>query len=328
MRPASIRPTLLATLAFTGLASLPARAQEVPEQIVNVMNKLWGSHAGFRANHAKGVVVEGSFTPSKTAAKLSKAPIFAGPTIPITVRFSDATGIPTLPDGNPNANPHGMSIKFSLPGGGDADVVTNSLKFFPVATGEDFRDLLTAISQSGPGSPKPSKVEQFIATHPAVPAATAAVQTPSSFARETYNGVDAFIFVNAAGKRQPFRFSIDPAAGAQHLNAAEAAKQAPDYLMTELPGRLAKGQVKFELMAQLANPGDQTRDPTKPWPADRKLADMGTITLTKAVADSDAAQKKLLFLPNNLPGGIEPSDDPLIETRSEAYAVSFSRRTQ
>jgi len=37
-----------------------------------------------------------------------------------------------------------MAIKYHLPGGVDTDMVTNSLKFFPAGTGEDFRDLLLA----------------------------------------------------------------------------------------------------------------------------------------------------------------------------------------
>ena len=81
-------------------------------------------------------------------------------------------------------------------------------------------------------------------------------------------------------------------------------------------------------MAQLANQGDETKDPTKPWPADRKLVDMGTITLTKAAADNDKAQKELRYLPNRLTSGIEVSDDPLIDARVRAYVISFGRRAQ
>jgi catalase len=325
MKILGLTAALLAALAVS-----PARAQDAstPEQIVNVMNKLWGSHPGFRANHAKGLVVTGSFTPTAEAAKLSKAEIFSGKAVKLTVRFSDSTGLPTIPDGAPNANPHGMSLMFNLADGGEVDVVTNSLKFFPVATGEDFRDLLTALSQSPPGSKKPTKAEQFFAAHPSAPAAFGSVGTPASFAQETYNGVDAFIFVNAAGKRQAFRFRIDPVAGTKHIAPAEAATQPPDFLVGELPGRLAHGPVSFHLMAQLAGKGDSTRDPSKPWPATRKLVNMGTITITAVVKDSDAAQKKLVFLPTNLQDGIEPSDDPLIDTRAQAYAISFSRRTQ
>jgi catalase len=281
-----------------------------------------------RANHAKGIVVEGSFTPSRAGPALSKAAIFAGKTLPVTVRFSDSTGIPDLPDGSPGANPHGMAVKFHLPDGSEVDIVSNSLKFFPVATGEEFRDLLTAISLSGPNAAKPTPVETFFASHPAAPKAFGSVETPASFAEETYNGVDAFVFVNAAGKRQPFRFRISPAGGAVHLTPAEAAKRPPNFLMDELPARLAKGPVSFRLMAQLAAAGDPTKDPTQPWPEDRKLVDLGTITLTKAAADNEAAQEALLFLPGNLTAGIEPSDDPLIDARDNAYAVSFGKRSQ
>jgi catalase len=54
------------------------------------------------------------------------------------------------PGGTNDANPHGMAIKFHLPAGSDTDMVINSLKFFPVATGEDFRDLLLALAASPP----------------------------------------------------------------------------------------------------------------------------------------------------------------------------------
>jgi catalase len=84
--------------------------------------------------------------------------------------------------------------------------------------------------------------------------------------------------------------------------------------------------VSFHVMAQLARPGDQTKDPTKPWPADRSMVDMGTITLTSAAGDNAAAQKRLHYLPNQLEPGIELSDDPLVNARVRAYVISFGRR--
>ncbi|ACL61316.1 catalase family peroxidase [Methylobacterium nodulans] len=307
-----------------------AQAQDAstPEQIVDAMNTLWGKHPGKRANHAKGVVVEGSFTPTREAATLSTASVFRGPAVPVKVRFSDATGIPTIPDGNANAKPHGMAMKFTLADGGEMDVVVNSLKFFPVATPEEFRDLLRAAAASGPDAPHPTPTEQFVATHPTVPKAGAAVGTPSSLARQVYNGVNAFVFVDAAGKRTPFRYRFVPVAGTDYLDAAEAAKRDPNFLMDELPARLAKEPVAFRVLAQIAAEGDSTKDATQPWPEDRRLAEIGTLTLTKAVPDSAEAEKALLFLPNALPDGIEVSDDPLIDARVQSYAISFSRRSQ
>ncbi|MGJ5176439.1 catalase family peroxidase [Bradyrhizobium oligotrophicum] len=311
------------SLTLPGIAS----AEDVPieEQIVNQMNKVFGVHAGFRANHAKGVVVEGRFKASADAAGLSRAALFNGADIPVTVRFSNSTGVPNLPDGSDDANPHGIAVKFHLPDGSDMDIVINSLKFFPVSTSEEFRDLLVAISQSPPGAPKPTKFEQFVASHPTIPAAFGTVATPDSFANEAYFGINAFVFVNKAGQRQAFRYQMLPEK-VVHLDKAEAAKRAPDFLMQELPARLKQGPVTFRFKAQLAAAGDDTKDPAKPWPEDRKVVELGVLTIDKAVEDSDAAQKKLLFLPGQLTDGIEASDDPMIDVRNGAYAVSFSRR--
>jgi len=321
---------LAATLALGAPASAqaPAAPASTAVQTIDVMNKLWGRHPGLRANHAEGVVVEGSFTPTPEAAGLSSAAIFAGKPVPVTVRFSDATGLPDLADGADAANPHGMAIRFRPEGATYVDVVLNSLPYFPVATGEEFAQLLQAASESGPDAPHPTKIEQFIATHPAAAKAGADVRTPTSFARETYNGVDAFIFVNAKGERQPFRFQFQPVAGAEHLDKDAAAKRPPEFLRTELPERLKKGKAEFRVMAQLANPGDQTKDPTQPWPTDRRMVNLGTLTLTSTVADQAKAQKDLRFLPNHLQPGIEVSDDPLIDARVRSYVISFGRRSQ
>ena len=323
-----INRMLVAALIGSALA-LPTvtRAQDAPveEQIVNQMNKVFGVHAGFRANHAKGVVAEGKFKASPEAAGLSKAVLFGGAEVPVTVRFSNSTGVPNLPDGSSDANPHGIAVKFHLPDGSDTDIVINSLKFFPVSTSEEFRDLLAAIALSPPDAAKPTKFEQFVASHPTVPAAVATVATPDSFANEAYFGINAFVFVNKAGERQAVRYQMIPEK-VVHLDKAEAAKKAPDFLMEELPARLKQGPVTFRFKAQLAAAGDSTKDPAKPWPDDRKLVELGVLTIDKAVTNSDEAQKKLLFLPGQLTDGIEQSDDPMVDVRNGAYAISFSRR--
>jgi catalase len=106
------RNTLAALVLAAGLGPVAAQDAALETQIVDAMNKVYGVHPGFRANHANGVVAEGTFRAMPDAARLSKAIIFTGSPIPVTVRFSDSTGIPNLPDGSPLANPHGMSIKF------------------------------------------------------------------------------------------------------------------------------------------------------------------------------------------------------------------------
>jgi catalase len=83
----------------------------VPTQIVDLANKVDGVHPGFRAFHAKGVVVEGTFKASAEAARLSGATLFNGNSIPVTARFSDGSGMPGVPDGSP------ISCSTNWPGG-------------------------------------------------------------------------------------------------------------------------------------------------------------------------------------------------------------------
>jgi catalase len=326
LKKMAVATAIVLPVAWSAPTALADDEAPLGEQLVDVMNQLFGQYPGIRAMHAKGVVAEGSFTPSGAGAALSTATLFQGAPTPVTARFSDATGLPEIPDGDPNANPHGLGLRFHLADGGEMDVVTNSLKFFPVATGEEFLALLQAVAASGPDAPKPSPAERFIADHPNVPLAFASTSTPASYARETYNGVNAFVMVDGAGERHPFRYRITPVAGEEHLSPVDAAQQPPDFLADELKSELAQGPVRFRLLAQLAQPGDPTADPSQPWPDDRELVDLGEIALTSLAADNAAAQKELMLLPGSLADGIEPSDDPMIDVRNETYAVSFGRR--
>jgi catalase len=164
-----------------------------------------------------------------------------------------------------------------------------------------------------------------VAAHATVGAAAKTLGTPHSFAHEEYRGLNAFLLVDTSGRKRAVRWIFVPER-VVHIDPADAAKLSPNYLMDEIRARLAKGPVTFRLDAQIAEPGDPTSDPSNAWPEDRSRINIGVLTLDKAVNDSEQAEKKLLFLPGQLPDGIEPSDDPMIDIRNSAYAESFSRR--
>src|SRR6478672_6768344 len=115
---------ICAVAAVIGILGCSQAVAEEPleSQILAALDKAFGLHQGFRPNHAKGTVIEGRFRASPEAAGLSKAKLLGGSEIPVTARFSDATGIPNLPDGSPFANPHGMAVKFKLPDGSESDM--------------------------------------------------------------------------------------------------------------------------------------------------------------------------------------------------------------
>ena len=325
----AIASTLAAFMfAHPAVAAEPASDKPVVEQIVDVMTKLaQGPHKGYRANHAKGIVATGTFTPSPAAASLSKAAHLQQTETPVTVRFSNATGVPDIPDTNPNANPRGIAIRFALPDGSYTDIVSISVNAFPAATPEDFLGLLSAIAATGPGAPKPTPIEQFLADHPAAQKFVSIPKPPpASYTTQSYFGVNAFQFTNAKGEQRYGRYRITPLAGDKALSEAEAATAAPNYLSQELKARIAQGPAKFRIAVQLAEPGDAIDDPTAVWPDSRPQVELGVLTLKAVAEDSAALEKKLAFNPLILTDGIAPSNDPILLARPAAYAISVGRR--
>lgn len=309
-------------------SKVAASDKPVVEQIVNTLTTLSGGpHKGYRANHAKGIVVLGEFTPAKSAASVTKAAHLQDSVSPVTVRFSNATGVPNIPDANGNAFPKGIAIRFALADGTFTDIVSISTNGFPAAKPEDFLGLLNAIAASGPDAAKPTPVEQYLGTHPA---ALAFVQMPKqppvSFATQPFYGVNAFKFTNAKGETQYGRYRITPVSGEAFLSKEQAASATPNYLFEELPTRLAKVPASYKLTLQLAEKGDVLNDPTVVWSESRKQVDLGTLTIKTIDADGVKFEKATMFNPLALVDGIEPSDDPILLARPGAYAVSFGRR--
>jgi len=315
-------------LIFPSLAAgqtAPPAQKSLPLKLVDDFAALNGNAPHARVNHAKGVVVEGTFTPSKEAASISKAAHLQKQKdpIPVTIRFSDGSGMPNERD--TNTINRGMAIKFTLPGGAKTDIVSLSYNGFPVATAEEFSQFLEAIAASGPDAPKPTPLDAFLGTHPAAKAfVTAPKPPPVSFGTVDYYGINAFKFTNANGSVVYGRYQIMPVAGTHALTKAQLAKKGPNYLVDELGPQLSKGPVKFTLRLQVAEPGDKIDDPSVAWPAIRKTVTLGTITITTPTTVSHT-EDKLLFLPGAVTDGIEPAD-PMIAVRSAAYPISFARR--
>src|SRR3569833_42658 len=166
----------VAALIAAGISSAGAEEEPRGVRLGDQMNARYGVHPGTRANHAKGAVFEGQFTPAPGADAISSAVVLRGAPTPLLIRFSNSGGVPDAPDTHKSTDGvRGMAVKFRLPDGGEFDLVCISANGFPVATGEDFLALLTAAGASGPDAPKPTPFEKFLSTHPA---ALAFVTTP------------------------------------------------------------------------------------------------------------------------------------------------------
>ena len=198
----------------TAEQELPKR---LPAQLVQDFHAAFGEHHA-RAVHTKGLILQGTYTPSAEAKDLSRAQLFLESSVPSIVRFSDFTGLPNIPDTEVNANPVGFAIRFLMPDGSNMDIVNHSFNGFPVSTSSDFSSLLEAIASSG-GEPTPgSELEKFLGSHPVAKTfLTTQTQLPQSWATTSFYSVNAVQFTDAQGVNRFVRYQFMPDAGEHTL---------------------------------------------------------------------------------------------------------------
>jgi catalase len=302
----------------TGTIANPALTRE----LLDALDALFGVHPGFRPAHAKGLMCSGTFTPSADAAKLTRAPHATAPSTPVTVRYSDGTGVPNIPDNDPaQSGPRGIAIRFHLGDHVHTDIIAHSTNGFPVRTGEEFVQFLRALAKFGAGQPE--ALGAFLAVHPN---AKRFVDTPkpipTSFAREAFFAVTSFKFTNAHGVSRHGRFRIRPDAGTEYLSNDAATAKSANFLFDEIGERLARGPVRLGVFVQLAEPGDDVADASVTWPEGRTEIPFGTIGLTARVDDQVPDRRKIIFDPLPRIDGIDSSGDPLTDVRADLYLLS------
>jgi catalase len=295
-------------------------------RVIDRFEQVNGKHPGFRRNHAKGVCFSGAFDSSGAAQNLSRAAVFKPGSTPVFGRFALAGGQPYVAD-TPTAV-RSMAVDFQLNDGEVWRTGINNIPAFPVRDVRGFYEQLAA-TRPDPrtGKPDPGRVASFLAVHPETVRAMSLIkgQPPTSgFADSTYNSLDAFRFINAAGASTPVRWSMVPEDAVRPPPGAKPTD--PNALFDELAARVRRGPVRFRLVVTAANPADPTNDATQPWPADRRRVEAGVLTITQVQDEDHGACRDVTFDPLILPHGIAPSDDPLLSVRSATYAQSFTRR--
>jgi catalase len=313
---------LVAAFAFTAGWLSPGRL--TPAKIVNALAPPGGAALGFRRNHAKGICFTGSFESNGAAAALSKAPMFAAGSYPVTGRFNLATADPKAPDATVRVR--GLGLRIVAPDGSEWRSAMIDAPIFAVSTPQAFYALLKAAADKS----DPDAMKNFIAAHPefgAFAAWAGSAPWTASFAQEQYNSLNSFIFTNAEGQDQAVRWSFVPAAQPEAVTPDQLKARGDDFLDADITQRVQSGPQKWTLVVTVANPGDPTADPTKAWPADRRKVEAGTLVVNAIEPEVDGPCRDLNFDPTVLPPGMQVSDDPFPAARSAAYSVSFNRRT-
>jgi len=325
------RWTLLGGLALTTVAAFGyvggwlAPRRLTPQRLVDTLQHNGGLHPGYRRNHAKGVCVAGWFEGNGVASPYSTAAVFARGRTPVVGRFAIPGGNPYAPDGGVPIR--SMALRFNGMDGEQWRTGMNAMPVFPVSTPQAFyQQALAGRPEPATGKPDPARLAAFFAAHPETAAfrAWAKQARPSaSYATERYNSINAFYLVDGNGTRHAVRWAMLPLAH----DAAPGPAGDHDYLARDLQQRLAQGPQRWTLRITFAAPGDAVDDAAQAWPANRRSIDAGVLVIDRTQPQGSGPCRDINYDPTVLPGGIEPSADPLLAARSAAYADSFLRRT-
>jgi catalase len=316
-----------AAFAYTAGWFSPDRL--TPEKMVDALSRRGGNPLGHRRNHAKGICFTGEFEANGAGARLSTAPMLAAGHYPVIGRFAIAVGDPDASD--VAGRVRSMAVRIVASDGEEWRSGMNDSSVFVVSTPQAFYELTLAQEiDPATGKPNPSALQRFISAHPeSLPFFEWAKNAPwtTRYADQTYNSLNAFLFVDAAGESHLVRWSMQAAEPPHEVPGAALAGLGPDFLAADLKQRLVEGALSWHLVVTLAAPGDPSDDATKAWPSDREHVDVGTLVVQRAQDEADGPCRNYNYDPTILPAGIRPSDDPLLAARSSAYAESFDLRS-
>ena len=297
-----------------------------PAQVIDAVNEVMGRHAGLRALHACGVLLEGTFTATPEGATLTTAGHMQGEPMRVTARVSNGSGSPEEPDSAPDVR--GLALKVYLGDDAKTDIVAQTAPRFPVRTPEGFVDFVRAAE---PGLSQLVRMPRFLARNPraigGLPANFAALKPPASYATVAYYAIHSYRWTDAAGTTRAVRYRLVPEAGVETLGMREARRRGRTYLRDEIAARVASGPVRFALEVQIAAPEDPVDDPTFPWRDDRETVTAAHIELTGLDTTRERDGDVLVFDPTRVVPGIELSGDPILNYRRDAYAESVLRRS-
>jgi catalase len=309
--------------AFAYTAGLFSPGRLTPQKLVDGFDLRSPPPLGHRRNHSKGVCFTGIFESNGAGSELSRAQVFVKGRYPVIGRFNLATPDPNADDRKVRVR--GLGLMISTPDSQEWRMAMIDAPFFPVSTPEAFHEL-----QIASASKAPDAMAKFAGAHPEIAAfggwAKAAPWT-ASYAEERFNSLDSFLFTDASGNDHAVRWSLVPAAEPVAVPPEELAKRGPDFLETEIAERIKSGPLRWSMLVRLANPGDQTADPSKAWPEDRRSVEVGSLVVQQIEAERDGPCRDINFDPAVLPTGMRTSDDPFPAARSSAYRVSYDRRT-
>ncbi len=311
--------------------AIASEPEVTPDHVVTAIENVFGVTPGQRRNHIKGICAAGEFVGiHQAAAPYTRSTLFSGKPVPVVARFSLAGGNPRAPD--TTKSPRGMALEFSLPNDELQHMTMLNVPVFGAAQPKTFYDQMVALTPDpATGKPNPEKMKQFKATHPdslALSDFLAKNNPPVSYANSDFYGIHTFKFINRTNQTTLVRWRFVPQDGEKRLTDAELKSMPPNFLDQALIDRTRKGPARWDMVVAIGQPGDPVDNPTLAWPADRKEVKVGTLTISSATPQHGAPCENINYDPLVMSDGIEPTDDPILQFRSPAYAISYAKRIE
>jgi catalase len=298
-----------------------------------------------RVVHARGYAAHGFFELTDSLADVTRADVFqrVGERTPAFVRFSTVAGSKGSPDLARDVR--GFAVKLYTKEG-NWDLVGNNIPVFFIQDAIKFPDLIHA-AKPAPDRAFPQAQTahdnfwDFISLTPESMHMIMWIMSdrtlPRSFRTMEGFGVHTFRLVDADGKSTFVKFHWKPKAGLQSVVWNEAVKingADPDFHRRDLWDAINSGDFpEWELGVQLFDEefADSFEfdvlDATKIIPEEiLPVRAVGRLVLDRVVENFFAETEQVAFCTQNVPPGIDFSNDPLLQGRNFSYLDTQLKR--
>ncbi|MFW5470447.1 catalase [Knoellia sp. CPCC 206435] len=298
-----------------------------------------------RVVHARGYGAHGVFECHESLSDITRASVFAqaGKKTETFVRFSTVAG--NLGSFDLARDVRGFATKFYTDEG-NWDLVGNNIPVFFIQDAVKFPDLVHSVKEEPDrGFPQAQSAhDTFWDFASLMPESTHMTlwqmsdrAIPRSFRMMEGFGVHTFRFVNAAGEGTFVKFHWKPVLGMQSVVWNEAVKingADPDFHRRDLFDAITAGDFpQWELGVQVfddafADAFDfDILDATKIVPEELvPVRTVGTMTLNRVVDNVFAEVEQVAFMTQNVPPGIDFTNDPLLQGRNFSYLDTQLKR--
>ena len=298
-----------------------------------------------RVVHAKGSGAHGFFECTNPVPELCQADMFSakGKTCPMTVRFSTVGGESGSHDCA--RDPRGFSAKFRTEEG-NWDIVANNTPVFFLRDPAKFphfihtqkRDPSTHLTHADDStafwdylSQNPESIHQVMVLmgDRGIPDGYRFMHGYSGHTMKFVNKDNEWVYVQIHFKSQQ---------GTKFITQEDSASKSPDYSQKDLFEAIQRGEypkwdfsVQIMTAKQAEDLWEKQRinvfDLTHVWPQGQfPLTKIGEFTLNENAINYFAEVEQVAFNPSHMPPGVEPSADPVLQSRLFSYPDTHRHR--